>query len=994
MPFAIDINRLPAAADPDMAKRNRERWLEEAALWDDLDLASFARTLAADAAHQRLLDAVFGNSPYLTHLLIRETGTLRQMLADGPDASFEAILACLPEQCEAAADTPALMDVMRVAKRRSALVIALADICGAWPLEAVTKALTRLAETTLTQAARHLLRAAHASGDIVLPHPDEPDRDCGLVILGMGKLGAGELNYSSDIDLIVLFDDGKVDYRGRRSVQEFFVRMARELVRLMEERTAEGYVFRTDLRLRPDPGSTPPAISLEAAETYYEGFGQNWERAAMIKARPVAGDLETGRSFVQFLRPFVWRRHLDFAAIQDIHSIKRQINAHKGGGRIAVAGHNVKLGRGGIREIEFFAQTQQLIWGGRESDLRIAPTTDALDALAEAGHIDRGAAGELRDAYGFLRRLEHRLQMIDDQQTQTLPEDAEKLRAFGVFMGFAGKDDFALALTANLRAVESHYAHLFEDAPSLSAEGNLVFTGGENDPETLKTITGLGFTQADVVCSAIRGWHHGRVRATRSTRAREMLTELTPALLAALARTADPDAAFLRFDGFLSRLPAGVPLFALFSANPSLLDLVAEIMGDAPRLAERLSANTTLLDSVLTRGFFDSPPERALLIEESRRLFEQADDFQEMLDVARRWVSEQKFRIGVQTLRNLIDPRQAGRHLSDLADATLVALAPLVEAEFAQQYGHVPGRGMAIIAMGKMGSREMTATSDLDLILVYDMEDDMDQSDGAKQLAPSAYYARLTQRIINALTAKTGEGALYEVDMRLRPSGNAGPIATSLAAFTQYHANMAWTWEHMALTRARVITGTPSLRGSIEEVIRQTLASRRDPDKLLIDVADMRLRMAREHKADSPWEVKHLRGGLVDIEFIAQYLQLRWGAVHPGLIHTNTDAVLAEARDLGLLAQDRAETLRDALRLWSAIQQVLRHTIEGRFDDEKAPGRLKEVLVRATGSTHFQGLRAHMDEQARKVTEIYRHMIDIPAEARRGALGENSDSNA
>ena len=469
-----------------------------------------------------------------------------------------------------------------------------------------------------------------------------------------------------------------------------------------------------------------------------------------------------------------------------------------------------------------------------------------------------------------------------------------------------------------------------------------------------------------------------------------MLTELTPALLAALARTADPDAAFHRFDEFLSHLPAGVPLFALFAANPSLLDLVAEIMGDAPRLAERLSANTTLLDSVLSIGFFDPPPSRNVQVEELNRLLEQADDYQEMLDISRRWTNEQKFRIGLQTLHNLLDPPQAGRHLSDLAEAALIALQPRVEAEFAKQYGRLPGRGIAIVAMGKMGSREMTATSDLDLILVYDMEDDLDSSDGAKSLSPSAYYARLTQRIINAVTVKTGEGALYEVDMRLRPSGNAGPIATSFVAFTQYHANMAWTWEHMALTRARVITGDASLRDAIEEVIRKTLQDRRDPVKLLIDVADMRQRIARERKADSPWDVKHLRGGLVDIEFIAQYLQLRWAADYPSLNRANTDDVLAEAEKLGLLPGNQAEQLREALRLWSAIQQVLRQTIDGGFSEETAPGRLKEVLVRATGSTHFEGLRVLMAERAKQVQSLFEQMIDQPVRALRAALGESA----
>ncbi|MTJ80144.1 MAG: bifunctional [glutamine synthetase] adenylyltransferase/[glutamine synthetase]-adenylyl-L-tyrosine phosphorylase [Telmatospirillum sp.] len=976
-----------------MAGTNHDHWRDAARQWEDPALADFARAVVESPAPRRLVDTIFGNSPFLSFCLIREPGLLRTILTEGYDAAADLLRSDLAGIDALSVDGDTLMRRLRIAKRQWALLIGLADIAGAGGLDQVTGALSDLAERAVSLVAAHLLAKAHQNGDIHLAHPDDPARDSGLIILGMGKLGARELNYSSDIDLIILYDEPRIDYRGRRSVQDFAVRLARELVRMMEERTAAGYVFRTDLRLRPDPGSTPLAVALEAAETYYEGFGQNWERAAMIKARPVAGDLAAGKSFIQFLRPFIWRKFLDFAAIQDIHSIKRQINAHKGGGKIAVAGHNIKLGRGGIREIEFFAQTQQLIRGGREPDLRTARTVDALAALAAAGHISGAAASELTEAYAFLRRLEHRLQMTDDQQTQTLPDAPAKLTALALFMGYSDPAAFSEALTAVLKRVETHYAGLFEDAPPLSAGGNLVFTGGENDPETLKTITGLGFTQAGAVCGQIRGWHHGRVRATRSTRAREMLTELTPALLAALARTADPDAAFHRFDDFLGRLPAGVPLFALFAANPGLLDLVAEVMGDAPRLAESLSANTTLLDSVLSHDFFDPPPPRADLAAEVARVLDEPSDYQEMLDVARRWTSEQKFRIGIQTLRNLLDPEQAGRHLSDLAEAVLNALAPRVEAEFALQHGRIPGRGAALIAMGKMGSREMTATSDLDLILVYDMKDGLDSSDGPKPLAPSVYYGRLTQRIINALTAKSGEGALYEVDMRLRPSGNAGPIATSLEGFARYHAEMAWTWEHMALTRARVVTGDPALRIAIEEVIARTLSARRDPDKLLLDVADMRLRMAREHKADTPWEVKHLRGGLVDIDFIAQYLELRWAADDPGMIHTGTPAVLNAAMRRQRLDPAMGDTLIEAFRLWSAIQQILRQTVEGHFSEATAPGRLKEILVRATGSTHFDGLRARMSDSANAVCAIYDQLIEQPAQILRAARNDKETSS-
>ena len=934
----------------------------------------------ADAAHAALLGAVFGGSRFLSQALILEPTLLNRLLVDGPNKMFEDLLATSTAAACGDEDTNGLKSRLRHLKRRAAVLIGLADIAGAWSLEQVTQALTALADHAIAGGLRHLLRRAHAKGDLRLSHPEEPETDCGLVVIGMGKLGAGELNYSSDIDLMVFFDPNKIDYHGRRSIQELCVAMVRDLVQILDERTADGYVFRTDLRLRPDPGATPVAMSILAAEAYYESFGQNWERAALIKARQVAGDVATGAAFLRFLRPFIWRRHLDFAAIQDIHSIKRQINAHKGGGRVAVAGHNIKLGRGGIREIEFFAQTQQLIWGGREPGLRRTATCEALAALTAAGHLDAAAAAQLTEAYHLLRRLEHRLQMIDDQQTQTLPGDPAQIEFLARFFGYDGADDFVRDLTAVLQTVEGHYASLFEEAPALTARGNLVFTGSESDPETLKTLAAMGFGRAEAISAQIRSWHHGRVRATRSTRAREILTELTPALLEALARTNDPDTAFLRFDEFLSRLPAGLQLFALFANNPMLLDLVAEIMGDAPRLADALATRPSLLYAVLSADFFDAPADATGLAEDLARSLDPSADFQEMMDGARRWLNEQKFRVGIHTLRGLAEPAQAALHLSDLADATLMALQPPVEQEFSLQHGRLPGYGLAIVAMGKMGSREMTANSDLDLILIYDMVDDTDASDGAKPLPPGTYYARLTQRMINAVTAKTGEGSLYEVDMRLRPSGNSGPIATSLAAFTQYQARSAWTWEHMALTRARVVTGSPALKQAIGTVISTTLRAARDPLALVGDVADMRRRMADEHRPTTPWEVKHLRGGLVDIEFIAQYLQLRWAHEHPSILHVGTADALAEAIRLGVLAPADGEQLVDAHRLWSAIQQILRQTLEGGFSETVAPKRLRDILVQATGNIHFEGLKAAMDDAKTAVFDIYSRLIDKEAQ--------------
>jgi glutamate-ammonia-ligase adenylyltransferase len=982
--FSIDAIRLPRPAIADRARSGMERWHEQAAdnaaSWPDL--APWATALADDPAGRALLEAIFGNSPFLTQCLLREQPFLRHLLETGPDDAFTALLDNLRAETAAMTDITPLMRALRIAKRRSAVLIGLADICGLWDLATVTRALSHLADTALSIAASHLLRRAADNGDFTLRHPDDPEKDSGLIILGMGKLGAHELNYSSDIDIIVFYDDEQIVYTGRKSIQECFTRLTRDLVRIMEERTADGYVFRTDLRLRPDPGATPPAISRAAAEIYYEGFGQNWERAALIKARPVAGDRAAGDSFIRFLRPFIWRKNLDFAAIQDIHSIKRQIYAHKGGARIAVAGHNIKLGRGGIREIEFFAQTQQLIWGGRDQRLRCWSTLAALNALSAAGHVEPAVVEELTQSYTWLRTLEHRLQMIDDQQTQTLPSDPEPLLHLAVFMGFTDLDAFSAAVRQRLERVEYHYARLFEDAPSLGQSyGSLVFTGGENDPETLHTLAGMGFSNTEAIASTIRGWHHGRIRATRSTRARELLTELTPALLRALASTSDRDKAFLRFDEFLSKLPAGVPLFSLFYANPALLELVAEIMGDAPRLAEHLARHTWLLDAVLSQGFFDPPASGADLDVDLDRALAEATDYQEMLDRCRRWVNDRKFQIGVQVLRNLLDPEHAGRAQSEIADTALSRLLPRVEEEFARAHGRVPGAGLAIVAMGKMGSREMTATSDLDLILIYDVPEGVDASDGAKPLSPATYFARLTQRLLNAITIQTGEGTLYEVDMRLRPSGNAGPIATSLEAFRRYHREAAWTWEHLALARARVVAGPPPLVDEIKQVIRETLCRPRDPDKLLMDVADMRERMAKEHTKPLPggfWEVKHRRGGLVDIEFIGQYLQLRHAHDHPDILCNGTGCMIDRAIALGLLPAEQGGLLRQALRLWTAVQTVLRQTIEGAFHEDTASDGLKRCMAAAAEADDFATLKERMDATAAQAFAVFEELVGRP----------------
>ncbi len=977
-------------------ERGFERFHEAAVAADDLALTAFAAAVYDDTAMRALLAGVFGNSNFLGQCLVRDIAFVPAIFNDGFDRAFETVieeLVALKPDASFAMTGVAL----RRAKRRVALLTALADLSEAWSLLTVTERFSQFCDAALSAAIRHLLTSAHAEGRLDLPNPNAPETDCGYFVLGMGKLGAFELNYSSDIDLIALFDTEVVPTTRPDEMQQDLVHLTRDLVKLMDERTSEGYVFRTDLRLRPDPGATPVALSTLAAETYYESLGQNWERAAMIKARPVAGDIAAGERFLDNLQPFIWRRYLDFAAIEDIQSIKRQIHAHKGGSTVAIAGHNIKLGRGGIREIEFFTQTQQLIWGGRDPELRSPFTLSAIQALVAAERVMPDVAEDMIGAYGYLRRLEHRLQMVDDQQTHSLPDTDEGLDAIAAFMGYRDRKSFEVELMRTLRTVENHYAELFEESEPLGGGGTLVFTGADDHPDTLTTLRDMGFSNPAAISTAIRSWHHGRYRATRSTRAREILTELMPAILAALAQTANPDVAFRRFDELIAGLPAGVQLFSLFQAKPSLLDLVAEITGSAPRMAEWLGRNPLLLDGVLALDFFDSLPDAVEMRFDLAERIARATDMQDVHDISRRWVNDAKFQVGVQILRNKIDIDRANRAFSDIADTAIRGLLPPILGEFERQHGRCAGTGFAVLALGKLGGRELSATSDLDLVFLYDnpAPDGAEPiiSDGRKPLSISHYYQRLGQRVVNAMTALTGEGRLYEVDMRLRPFGNAGPLSVSLESFASYQRESSWTWEHLALTRARVVSADAEFAVQIDTDIQTALAVERSEEDLLLAVAEMRERMARENGSDNPWSIKHVRGGLVDCEFIAQYLQLRHAHDDPEILHTGTSTAFVRLRDAGFLETVIADELINATCLWRRLQGLLRLTLEGSHDPEDFPTALKQKLAQAAEVESYEAVDTLVRETAARIYILFNQIIADPAQAIAAAPGEQPDGD-
>jgi [glutamine synthetase] adenylyltransferase / [glutamine synthetase]-adenylyl-L-tyrosine phosphorylase len=954
----------------EQARAQSELAYLEAQIDGNVELSRLGELIAREKV-RNLLGGTFVGSPYLRGLIQRDPERLQRVLSDAPEERFQSLLGELEERMGGAQSLADVMRVVRVFKSEVALLTALADLGGVWPVMTVTGVLTATADAALNAAVRFLFWQVQAKGDWIDDAPDTA-QNSGFIVLAMGKHGAGELNYSSDIDIIVFYELARVKLREGVEPQAFFVRMTRDLVRIIQERTADGYVFRVDLRLRPDPGATQVALSTDAAMHYYESFGQNWERAALIKARPCAGDRSAGNALLAELTPFVWRKHLDFASIEDIHAMKRQIHAFRGIGAIGVAGNNLKLGRGGIREIEFFTQTQQLIAGGRQRELRMRQTLVALQALVEREWIKETVRADLERAYLYLRRIEHRIQMVADEQTHSLPESEAALETFAQFAGYDNLEAFTAALIPVLKMVQSHYIALFEDVPELTfSGGNLVFAGGDDDPDTLEALRKMGYTQPASILETVRGWHAGRYAAVRSARSRERLTDVQPLLVAALADTAEPDRAFATFDRFLSELPTGVQLFALLKANPGLLRLVADIMGTAPRLAHILSRRRRLLDAVIDPRTFSTLPGAAELDKVISTELGISGDVQEALDRARVVGSEQAFLIGVRVLSGSINAGQAGGAYALLAERLIGALQGFVELELSRNHGAFPGAAAVVLAMGKLGGYEMTAASDLDLIVVYDFDEAAQQSDGARPLAPSQYYARMTQRLVTALSAPTAEGTLYEVDMRLRPSGQSGPLAARLSSFIDYQANEAWTWEHMALTRARVVTGPPLLRAKVEAAIDAALRRPRDRAKVASDVREMRERIAKEKGTTNIWDLKQVRGGLVDLEFIAQFLQLVWADKAPGVLDQNTARALRKLSQHGALSAEHADVLIPATELIHNLTQILRLCLDGPFDPAAAPKGLKELLVRAGDAPTFPALETRLTDTLATVAELY-----------------------
>ncbi|WP_137151404.1 bifunctional [glutamine synthetase] adenylyltransferase/[glutamine synthetase]-adenylyl-L-tyrosine phosphorylase [Devosia sp. FKR38] len=947
--MVIKLSALPKIATPRVAA-----WLAELPPEQSGSLAPAMPTLGP------LLES----APYLLDLAQANLGWLIEILGDSADGAFIDIIEAVDAAGRVARDEAELAPVLRIAKGRTALLAALSETGGAWTTAQATAALSDLADAALDAALNLLLREAAAKGQLTLPPGEATAANSGLAIFALGKHGGQELNYSSDIDIVAFYDPDKGVLKDPSEATKIYSRIVQKLVGLMEERQAFGYVFRTDLRLRPDPGSTPVAISFDAALAYYEVRGQNWERAAWIKARACAGDKRVGEAFLRELAPYVWRKHLDFATIADIQAMKRQINIAKNVGEIRVEGHNVKLGRGGIREIEFFTQTQQLIAGGRDKSLRVKPTAHALAALADANWISPRAATELTQTYWYLRAVENRLQMLRDEQTHVMPATPAEVAVIGTLMGESDLRQFETDYRSALERVAGYYAELFTEGETLgSGEGNLVFTGSDDDPGTLETLTAMGFANASKAIETVRKWHYGSYPATRASAARAHLTELLPALLNTLSNAGNADEALAKFDDFLSRLPTGVQLFALLRNHPNLRTLLVQLMASAPRMAEAVIHRAHVMDGLIDPAFANDVTRRDVLVAKVDAFLADARSYEEVIDRARIIGQEQKFLIAAGLLSGTVSARGAGEQFSALAETLLNRLFASVRVEFERRHGVIAGGKVGLLAFGKMASREMTVASDLDFILLYDAPET--ESSGEKPLSTNHYYTRLTQRLVAAVTAPTAEGVLYEADMRLRPSGNAGPLATSLAGFKAYHRDNAWTWEHLALSRARVVVADNSFGFAIDAAINEVMSRPRDVNKTIDDVVSMRSLMARERPARHGFDLKLATGGLIDLEFIAQSAQLVAGDT-VALPQAPTMAVLQRLGETGLVPN--GVRLAQIHELYATVLQVMSSALVHPLRDETWPGAFKELLAGLTHYPDFSRLETDLTEMRAEVT--------------------------
>lgn len=887
-----------------------------------------------------MLPRVFAASEFAARTCAQHPAVLRELVSGGE--LFRAYRAgeIAHRVSRATADAPdeaALKARLRAARQREMLRIAFRDLAGWADLGEVAAAATELADACLEAASERLYTWAVARHG--RPLGESGRTPVGLVVLGLGKLGGRELNFSSDIDLVFAYaEDGETRGDGASaqalSNHEFFVRLCQRLIGVLSETTTDGFVFRVDARLRPFGASGPLALSFDAMEQYYQAHGRDWERYALIKARVAAGDRAAGAELVERLKPFVYRRYLDYGAFEAIRSMKAMIArevSRKG------LQDDIKLGWGGIREIEFLVQTLQMIRGGREPALQEPNLLTALVRLAARGYVDAAARAELAAAYVFLRNVEHRLQMVNDAQTQTLPRDALERERIAFACGYDDWATFERALTGQRTTVQRHFSHVLSGAGDSSAAaggGGLagVWLGIEDAEAAQGALRAAGYRDTAYVTALLEALREGSTYGSFSAEGRSRMDRLVPLLLAAAGASADPDITLARLIRLLEAIGRRSSYLALLIENAQVLAQLVNLCAASPWIATWIAQHPILLDELLDpRALYELPERAELEAELAERLQALEGNLEVQMERLREFRNAHLLHVAAADIGPGLAPDQVGAYLSQLADVLLSACLELAYAMLVERHGPPGGDarcaepGFAVVGYGKLGSLELGYASDLDMIFLYD-DVEGGVTRGPRVIPNELLFARLGQRLIHLLTTRTPAGILYEVDMRLRPSGNAGPLVTSLAAFTRYQQTQAWTWEHQALVRARPVAGKPALRAAFEEARRAVLCRPRDEAVLRRDVREMRRRMAATHAADlEEFDVKHGRGGIVDIEFMVQYWVMRWASAHPDVARpTDNIHILETLAGRGLIPAAWAVLLTDGYRRYLSIEQRLK----------------------------------------------------------------------
>ncbi|MBJ6752372.1 bifunctional [glutamate--ammonia ligase]-adenylyl-L-tyrosine phosphorylase/[glutamate--ammonia-ligase] adenylyltransferase [Geomonas anaerohicana] len=949
---------------------------------------------------------ICGSSPFLTNILCRDPSYLQRLFVEREimqHRSEDEMLQALRERIPEGTSYADLFSHLRRFKYAEMLRIAARDLNGLATLEEVTGELSSLAAATLQIAYES------AFAQLVQEHgtPMERGPD-GLVqaeftIIGMGKFGGRELNFSSDIDLIYFYSsdkgestgipDGRGGFKSKLSLHSFFVKLGEMVSRAISQVTEDGFVFRVDMGLRPDGKAGDLASSMRSAEVYYEAWGQSWERAAMMKARPVAGSIELGERILAALTPFIYRRYLDYNLIEDMMAMKKKIDASLA--RNQEGEINIKLGRGGIREIEFFIQALQLVYAGKNPQLRERNSLKALQTLHQARVIKEADCTALSDAYRFLRTVEHRIQVVQERQTHALPRKEEELHALARRCGYLRKDGlqrFRETLEGHRRAVSAIYGDLFLSRDEKIKEEVLpevhFFFDHNADPDLIKDmLEERHFEHPDAAYQNLLVLRDGPAKVNLTEQGRRTLEKIAPLFLQEVFHSPDPDLALTNLERFLSSQRTRSSIYALLAENRDILKLLTSMFGMSEFLSKIFIGHPELLDSMTTHGYAYLQKERGTMAKELDGFITQADCFEEELDAMRSYRHEEFLRIGMNDIYGKMKQPEVAQQLTDLADVTLAAACCIATGELARfgrpivvdEDGTRHEAAFAIVAMGKLGGFELNYHSDLDVIYIYDGQG---FTDGEKSITNREYFAKLGQKIILVLTTQTREGYAYKIDTRLRPSGNAGPLVTSLESFEAYHAAEAQIWERQALTKARVTYGDPRLKEKVEQVIEQTVYGASADDTVRREIHRLRMRMENELAKESSgsYNIKTGRGGMVDVEFIIQFLQLKYGCEHREIRVSNTLEAMDAMRMLGIISEPDFQSLAEGYRFLRRLENRLRIIHDYSMNDLGGPLKYLNKLARRLGYDPMlknpgQALMADYERVTEAVREVYGRIL-------------------